>query len=313
MTAMRLGWTRAVPVLAPTADAVAAMVAAGLPGARMTGFAPVDGGLANTNLRVELESGRVLLRLYQRDPGQARKEAALAERLAGRVPIPSHLHAGRQGGYHYALVEWIDGERLEVALMHWSDAERAAAGVSVGHGLAAIHAVTFANPGFLDERLVPTPMDVGPDFILGFLRKALADGIGRARIGAALADATLRWARDHAALRWPGSPCLVHSDFNGSNILMRGTDVAAVVDWEFAMSGSPDGDFGNLLRNHPDEAFIEGVSAGYRAAGGTLPDDWRVLARRADLLAWADFLQRPDLHPSVIESARGAIAATIAL
>ncbi len=27
---------------------------------------------------------------------------------------------------------------------------------------------------------------------------------------------------------------LVHGDFNGQNIMMRGTDVVAVIDWEFS-------------------------------------------------------------------------------
>lgn len=309
---MRLGWTRAVPVLAPTANEVAAMVAAGLPDARVTGFAMLEGGLANTNLRVDLADGTVLLRLYQRDAAQARKEAALAERLAGHVPVPRYIHVGRHDSFRFALVEWVAAERLETLLTGWRAQERAAAGIDVGRVLAAIHAVTFARTGFLDADLVPAPVEADETFYANFLHEAFAGGIGRARIGATLADAVLDYARSHAALRWSGPHCLMHSDFNGSNILTRGTQVAAVIDWEFAMSASPDGDFGNLLRNHPDDEFMDGVCAGYRGAGGVLPANWRALALRADLIAWADFLMRPQLHPSVVESARAAIARTVA-
>jgi aminoglycoside phosphotransferase (APT) family kinase protein len=47
-------------------------------------------------------------------------------------------------------------------------------------------------------------------------------------------------------------PCLVHNDFGNRNILVRQENgkwgVAAILDWEFAFSGSPLLDVGHFLR-----------------------------------------------------------------
>ena len=61
--------------------------------------------------------------------------------------------------------------------------------------------------------------------------------------------------------------------------------VAAVLDWEFAFSGSPAIDFGNLLRPPLGErrSFVAALAAAYEAAGGRLPPDWQAIARIADL------------------------------
>jgi aminoglycoside phosphotransferase (APT) family kinase protein len=307
---MRLGWTRSLPELTPAADDVQAMLRAGLPDARVRGFKAVAGGFANTNIRVDCAEGPVLLRLYQRDAQQAAKEAALARRLAATVPVARFLHIGSHGDYRFALVEWIEGERLEVTLPDMAAKDRRAAGQAAGAALAAIHRHTYEQVGFLDAAL-NVSFAVPEGFVMDFLRGSVVDGPANARLGNDLARAAMDYAAAHRHLAWGGKPCLIHSDFNGSNILMRGTAIAAIVDWEFAMSARPDADFGNLLRNHPDEDFLGGVVDGYRAGGSTLPEDWRTLARLSDLVAWADMLSRPGLHDSVVESARRAIKETV--
>jgi aminoglycoside phosphotransferase (APT) family kinase protein len=309
---MRQRWTRPVPALTPLPDAVAQMVRAGLPDARVTGFAALDGGLANTNLRVELESGRVLLRLYQRDPSQARKEAALARRLDGIVPVPRVLHLGAHDGQTFALLYWMEGERLELALD--DAAAHETLGRTAGQALARIHSVIFENAGLLDGDLhVATPVLVDKAWLQHFLRATLIDGGGARFVPRDLAEAVIAFAERHGDARWPGPYCLAHCDYNGSNILVRDGRVSAVLDWEFAFAGTPAQDFGNLLRNHPQAAFIEAVLGGYRDAGGCVPDDWRRLAMTADLASWADFLTRPVVDPTLAEDALAALHATIAL
>ena len=308
---MRLGWVRSLPELTPAADDVQAMVRTGLPGGRVTGFENLTGGFANTNIRVDLADGRVLLRLYQRDARQAAKEAAVTALLGDTVPVARFLHIGRHEAYRFALVEWIAGPRLELSLPRMAAREKHEAGRATGLTLGAIHRVTYDRVGFLDAELkIDFPIPEG--FLLAFLRGSLIDGPANALLGDHLARAAMAYAQAHQHLEWGGPPCLIHSDFNGSNILMRGTEIAAVVDWEFAMSARPDADFGNLLRNHPDEDFLAGVTQGYRARGGVLPDNWRRLARLSDLVAWADILSRPGLHQSIVDSARQAIGETLA-
>ncbi len=77
----------------------------------------------------------------------------------------------------------------------------------------------------------------------------------------------------------------------------------AVLDWEFAFSGNPAFDFGNLLRANFGPAFEQCLAAAYREAGGQLPDDWRRISLMADLYSWLDFLNRPSAGPALIADA----------
>jgi aminoglycoside phosphotransferase (APT) family kinase protein len=290
------------------------MVRAGLPQARVTGFAALEGGLANTNIRVALAGVpmRVLLRLYQRDPAQARKEAAIARRLEGIVPVPRVLHLGERDGQVFALLEWMEGARLELELD--DAARRETLGRAAGEALARIHSVTFDDAGLLDGDLdVAVPVLVDRAWLQHFLRVSLIEGGGVRFVPRDLAEAVLAFAARHGDARWGGAYCLAHCDYNGSNILVRNGRVSAVLDWEFAFAGTPAQDFGNLLRNHPQTDFIDAVVRGYRDAGGSVPDDWRRLAMTADLASWADFLARPVVDPTLVEDALAALRATIAL
>jgi len=310
---MRKRWKRAIPALKPALDDVSRMVCAGIPGAQVTGFAELEGGLANTNIRVDLKGplSRVLLRLYQLDPSQAAKEAAIARRLEGLVSVPRVLYISEDGGQRFALAEWIEGTRLELVLSDGT--ARTTLGRAVGAALARIHSVEFEKAGTLDDQLrIKEPMAADNGFLIDFLRASLIDGAGARHMPKALAQAVIDYAEQHRALEWGGPVCLTHFDYNGSNILVRDGGVVAVVDWEFAMAAGPAPDFGNLIRNHPQGDFVEAAAQGYRNAGGLLPSEWRKIARIADLAAWADFLNRPSVTRELVEDALRAMRETIA-
>jgi aminoglycoside phosphotransferase (APT) family kinase protein len=257
--------------------------------------------------------GAVLLRLYQRDPPVAEKERAIAERLQGSVPIPQFLYLGDDGERRVAILEWVAGERLEVALEGASSGRVAEWGEQAGAVLANVHALTFDQNGFLDGALkVGVPLKVDPEFLVNFLRGSFIDGGGARFVSRDLADAAIAYVRRNAHLEWGGPPRLIHCDYNGSNILVRDGGIAAVIDWEFAFAGAPSIDFGNLIRNHPDARFQDAAAKGYRDAGGDLPEQWRKLARIADLTSWADFLHRPLVDPVLVQDALAAIRQTIA-
>jgi aminoglycoside phosphotransferase (APT) family kinase protein len=89
--------------------------------------------------------------------------------------------------------------------------------------------------------------------------------------------------------------------------------VTAVLDWEFAFSGSPFFDLGNLLRPPLGDrpGLAAAVAAGYRRAGGQLPEDWRRMSELVDLMAWADFLNRPTTGEDLIRDAHAMITRLI--
>jgi aminoglycoside phosphotransferase (APT) family kinase protein len=309
---MREKWTRATPAIAVSAGEAEALIAPALPGAKVLSVALVEGGLSNTNLRVELDRapGAVLLRLWQHDPGQARKEAALAKLLDGRVPVARVLHLGERDGAPYAVLEWIGGVRLDTVAPTLDRAALEWLARDVGRVLAAIHAVTFETAGFLSPDLTVTPF---PSFRLaGYLKACLIDGAGAKHIDGGLAARVVAFAEEHDDLldAWSKPPRLTHFDFGGSNILVReqggAWKVAAVLDWEFAASASPAADFGNLLRPPLGrlDGFADAVARGYRDAGAVMPENWWTLVRLSDLGAWAEFLTREKIDARVIADAR---------
>ena len=324
---MRERWQRGTCELALDAAAAARLLEPIFPGAVVTSAEPIGGGLANTNIRAVLagRSEPVRLRLYQQDPPQARKEAAVSRLIASRVPVPGFLHVADSNpitGRPYAIIEWVEGVRLETAFAAMDDAVLTRLGRSLGGTLAAIHSFGFDKFGFPDSELrVPEAIDLDREGLLTYLEECFVRGRGGARIGADLTAALMAFAgREGARLdAWLDRPCLVHSDFNGSNILVRpeqvtaGWNVTAILDWENALSGTPAFDFGNLLRPPlgARTGFADAVSAGYREHGGNLPDSWRRIAQICDLYNWAEFLNRPDPGEALIADARRVIEKTI--
>lgn len=322
---MREGWQRETPAIALDRAAIERLIRPAFPAARLRSFRSPPGGLANTNVTVLLWGGpkAVVIRLYQRDPAAAPREAALnALVLRHGVPTAQFLYTAPTNevtGGPYAILEWIEGLRLRFAIPLLRHKEMLTVAREMGQALAVIHGIGFAHAGFLDDELrVLGPVDLGRAGLLDYLRLCLVEGVGGARLGPTLTERLLAYAaREGDRLEaWLGRPCLTHADFNVDNIMVRrGRPVPgiAVLDWEFAFSGSPAFDFGHLLRPPLGRrsAFLRELTAAYQEAGGYLPPDWQAIARIADLYAWADFLARPGASPALIADARRMIRRTI--
>lgn len=325
---MKARWPRQQPIVELDKAGAARLLRPFIADADVTEITALDGGLVNSNLRVRL-SGRdapLLLRLYQRAPPPHRKEAAIAGLLRGKLPIAAFHHVADDNpvtGHPYAIVEWIEGTRFDSLLSELDRDALVGLGEEIGRALADLHGIIFERYGFFEDGLqIPTAIDLDHRGILAFLRSCLSDGPAAERLGADLArELEAAFARQGAAINdWLPQACLVHGDFNPANLLLRRHAesqvwrLAAILDWEFALSATPGFDFGNLLRpplgRCPD--FAEALAAGYRAGGGWLPDDWRRIARLVDLTAWAEMLARPTIGDAVIEDARRIVRATLA-
>jgi hypothetical protein len=86
-----------------------------------------------------------------------------------------------------------------------------------------------------------------------------------------------------------------------------------VLDFEFAFAGTPYVDFGNLLRPPfgLEPGLREALAAGYKKAGGQLPDNWYHLSLLTDLFAWLEFLSRDEVPEPVLDSVRIVVSETI--
>jgi aminoglycoside phosphotransferase (APT) family kinase protein len=155
--------------------------------------------------------------------------------------------------------------------------------------------------------------DPMPRFVDLCLAHANLQRRASAEMRAHLHQMVWRQAADYAALA--AESCLVHGDFSRRNLLVRCVAgewrVAGVLDWEFAISGTPLTDFGNFLRYEPwDHAVVEPhFSAGYREAGGELPEDWRRLLRLVDVIAICESLTNEGLPETAADELVGLISA----
>jgi hypothetical protein len=112
------------------------------------------------------------------------------------------------------------------------------------------------------------------------------------------ADRSLRLDDTPPALR-DLSTWLEH---HASRLDPESLEVTGVVDWEFAHSGLPCADLGNLLRFERDEVFGDAVLGGYRDFMPAVPDDLLDRARAADLFALVDLAARETDNEIVVRS-----------
>jgi len=282
-------------------------------GRRVVSAEPLGDGLRNANFKLQLEgsSEPVVLHIYEHDASLCGKEIDLMRLVSGAVPAPEVIYAEPDGGEDlppFALLRYVEGITFR-ELYRARDREAIAqAARSAGETLAAIARFTFSKPGWLGPgTAVGAPLLEGSDAMPRFVDLCLESANLRLRVPGELRDRThsLVWAWASRLAGLASDACLVHGDFNKRNLLVRPLSgrwtVAAVLDWEFAVSGTPLTDLANLLRyESAAQPLIEPLfSEGYTSAGGVLPPDWRRLARVVDLTALCEGLTHDDLSDAM--------------
>lgn len=324
---MRESWERSTPWLNLNIDSLTELIQPVIKGCRVISAQATQGGLANTNYRLELSNvaNPILLRIFSCKSGAARKEFAINKLVKTRVRVPEYLYFADSNsitGHPYALMEWIDGYTLDSVIQSANVEDIAKIAASVGCVLANIHSFKFEQPGFFNNELeVVQPLNMGSEGFLGFVYNNLINGNGHKHLGDELTQQFWNFCNTYAYLLddidcSSKAPCMVHSDFGGTNILLkRGIDswtIGGVIDWEFAYSGSSMADVGHILRPHDDglPGWEDFLIQGYVDNGGLLPSQWRRVSKLLDLLAWVDFLNR-DVSSTVIISAKRVLMNTM--
>jgi aminoglycoside phosphotransferase (APT) family kinase protein len=264
---------------------------------------PLTGGWSGQTFLAEAAGERSVVRIYppgRRDDAAPEVDAAVLRLVRGLVPVPEVLEVRRgdvaadQPGL--LVTSYLPGERGDVVLPGLSDTAVTAVGTRLGHLLADLAGMPTLGAGpFVDAHLTIGDFGV-PDGLPGFVADRAgdlgweSDLLGRLSAVAERADALLDGV---------GRTCLVHSDLNPKNLLLDPTDltVTGVLDWEFAHSGHPFTDLGNLLRFDRRPAFVDAVLASWCARRGGTPDQALQLARAADLWALVDLAARRRQNP----------------
>jgi aminoglycoside phosphotransferase (APT) family kinase protein len=318
-------WVRSQPRGALRAHLLQHIVQRALPGCRVVAAQALTGGLRNGNFKVQLDRppGFIVLRIYEHDASLCRKELDLIALIGRSVRVPEVLHAEAKGWEDlppFALLRYVDGVSFR-ELKRSEDTETVAqASHSVGQTLALIGRTMFPASGWIGPGpKVTAPLLQGPNPSPRFVDLCLASPNLQQRMPADLRDQTraLMWSLAPQLAALDNGASLVHGDFGKPNLLMRrvaGTwTVAAVLDWEFAVSGSPLIDLGHFLRYEcASRPLAEPhFSDGYLQAGGTLPEGWRRLSRVVDSIALCESLTRDALPDTVVAELLELVRSTV--
>jgi fructokinase len=298
----------------PPPHAVARLLESIFGGGRVAAARRFADGLTNFNYKVEFVSGAesVVLRIYGRDSHALQKEVDLLGMLRGVIPVPEILHAqadGFDGIGPFIITRYIEGVTFR-ELKRTGDASAIAqAAYSIGETLAAVSRYKLAKRGMLVAGVTAVGSFFnGPNAIPEFIDSCFASPSLRARLDDRARDriqAAVR-VREWELAHLHDESFLVHNDFGNRNVLVRSENgnwrVAAILDWEFAASGSPLFDVASFLRyeraaNPTREPHF---SLGYQQGGGTLPDDWRRLARVLDLTKLCETLKDPETPEAIL-------------
>lgn len=273
-------------------------------------------GCANTNIKVEFEKRRpVVIRIYLREKESMAREIALQHLLNKKLPIPKIYHADdscRLIEHPYAIMEFVDGILMRNIILSGDHHDIADCAFSAGVYLNHLRQIKFNRGGFFKENLEIRPFSSEEEY-LPFAHSCLKEGNVQESLGLKFVDRLSQFIETNQNyLPNKNYTNLTHADFDPANMLVKKINghyqISAILDWEFAFSGSYLLDIGMFLRySHKlptiyEEKFINGIMS----EGETLPENWKKSAKLMDiicllsLLYWNPKNERPNLNNDVV-------------
>ncbi len=318
-------WIRNEPRRRLPAAVLERIAAAAFPGQRVISSEPLGDGKRNSNFKLVIgpASEPAVLRIYEHDASLCQKEIDLMRFIGNSVPVPELLHAEPHGWEDlppFRLTRWVEAITFKELKRSGDEEATAEAAQAAGETLAAIGRFHFPKAGWLAPGpTVTSPLLEGKDPTPRFIDLCLAAENLQRRIPAVIRDKThaLVWSWAPRLADLDGDASLVHGDFNRRNLLVRRAGgrwrVAAVLDWEFAVCGSPLADLGSFLRYERTARPLAEphFSSGYARAGGRLPHDWRRLVRLLNLVALCESLTHEELPADITTELVELLRATI--
>ena len=160
---------------------------------------------------------------------ESRIMAALSQ--AG-FPVPRPMLSGDGAeavGTAFFVMDYVPGSvESDPALPHRTPAERTAIYRAMAERLADLHRIDPAV-------LAPAGVVARPDFLGRQIKLWQAQYAASATEADPLIDEVARWLADNRPP--PSPPAIVHGDFRMENLILQGTEIAAVLDWELCAIG----------------------------------------------------------------------------
>lgn len=189
----------------------------------------------------------VVVRINRKATGRLHREATLAPLLPRSTGYPGIVASGGGGNLDWLIVRRRPGAPLAHAWPTMTRAERRAAVHQIASGLRQIHATR--TPAGLPRLETPQLIDASELFPISPLEQALEAALRVPTIPGWLLDdlgARIRWLA--SALADFRGDTLIHGDLTFENVLWDGTQVTAIIDFEWARGAPPDLELDVLLR-----------------------------------------------------------------
>ena len=280
-----------------TAVKISALFQQAFPDFKLCSYEVLSGGCANLNICVVSGTETYLLRIYLRDSTAAQREMNIAHLLQGFLPMPKFYYVGQFGEYTFAVIEHMHGISLRDLLLSGTCGPDFEIMWKVGKMLKSLQQFTFEKAGFFDDTLqVKEPFKSNDlkDFVLKTLRNTHVQRVLHKEL---LLKIESRFEKTNLSLLDACQPTLVHGDFDPANILVvkenNSWKISALLDFEFAFSGSYLQDIANMLRyaHKMPQAFKDCFLQGFDSA---LPKNYEEICKLLNISALLDILSRSD-------------------
>lgn len=261
----------------------------------------ISGGCANLNYKVKIPgAGLEVLRIYIRDSKSAKKENKISELLSNIVPVPKFIAINNINGYTVARLEYIDGITLRDMILKGNDIPLFPIMYEAGNYLTKIQEIHFPKPGFFDENLEIIEV-INNDLLSKYIEALLCSN----NVIQYMSSEIYKWIKDSRenivlALSSLPEASLVHGDYDPANILVceegGSWHISAILDWEFAHSGSHLIDVANMLRyaDKVSTEYKEGFLQALKDYGPVLSNDWELIINYSNILSLLDLLAKTD-------------------
>ena len=260
----------------------------------------LSNGCANTNYKVTLQNDTTLvLRIYTRDPGSLAREIGVNHLVKTVIPTANYLYsdvACTIFPHPYAIMEWIDGILLRDLIFTNNEAAIVSTMREAGLYLNILRSMKLPVGGFFQDNMQIQPFALEDEYF-SFVMNLLQDKVVAASLGKNLQQSVQQVVAECCYLLPEINDAnLTHGDYDPANILVKEEHstwkISAILDWEFAHSGTYLLDMGLMLRYshklppYVEASFIQGIEEN----GSPLPSDWKKQAKLMDLLCLLQLL-----------------------
>lgn len=284
---------------------------------RRTSVKILSGGFMNGNYRVDDDNTSRLMRIYSTDMKTAELEKDILKFAKKKsIKVPEVAGLKKIQDRPVAIHQYIEGLTLEDALIAGFE-NHDSLFKELGAQLAKIHEINFLETGFLGPNLaIGNEYKSFGKFAKEFIEKTLKK-ISENKLSKEIKGRILQLVKDKWQMVLDTEPAtsLCHCDFNPKNLMVTHSqepNLAAVLDWEFCLSGNGLIDIGNFFRfaydytHGAEQSFIKGYSSVKK-----LDEYWPEAAKLIDLGSMCSFLESGEDYPETFRTARAVIENTL--